>query len=127
MNRTIGQRQRLENDLVAVEEELQRLDRGLLHRPEFGLGQGSARADAWQVALQRRQRAQTRRERLHAALDRLAAGVYGRCERCGQPIHPERLEILPAATLCVSCARGCSVASRGAAADASGCRPGASE
>jgi RNA polymerase-binding transcription factor DksA len=30
---------------------------------------------------------------------------YGRCERCGSPIDPERLEILPATTLCADCAR----------------------
>jgi RNA polymerase-binding transcription factor len=30
-------------------------------------------------------------------------GTYGLCERCGQPISPERLEALPYSTLCVSC------------------------
>ncbi|MFQ5612326.1 MAG: TraR/DksA C4-type zinc finger protein [Anaerolineae bacterium] len=30
-------------------------------------------------------------------------GSYGVCERCGQPIPPERLEIFPETTLCVSC------------------------
>ena len=35
------------------------------------------------------------------ALYRLDEGTYGTCEICGQPIPPERLEALPAATLCV--------------------------
>ncbi len=38
-----------------------------------------------------------------AALKRLDAGTYGKCERCGQEIPIERLEALPTARLCVSC------------------------
>jgi RNA polymerase-binding transcription factor DksA len=39
-----------------------------------------------------------------AALSRLDAGTYAVCERCGEPIGPERLEALPAARLCIRCA-----------------------
>jgi RNA polymerase-binding protein DksA len=39
-----------------------------------------------------------------AALARLAAGTYGTCERCGQPIGAGRLEARPAATTCIRCA-----------------------
>ena len=38
-----------------------------------------------------------------AALRRLTEGCYGRCERCGSTIEPERLEILPMAKRCTSC------------------------
>jgi DnaK suppressor protein len=38
---------------------------------------------------------------IDAALTRIAAGTYGRCERCGQEIEEERLEALPYATLCI--------------------------
>ncbi len=37
------------------------------------------------------------------ALHRLENGEYGICSNCGQPIAPERLEIMPEATLCVRC------------------------
>jgi DnaK suppressor protein len=37
------------------------------------------------------------------ALDRLDAGTYGRCERCGQDIPEERLKVVTYATRCVSC------------------------
>jgi DnaK suppressor protein len=43
-------------------------------------------------------------EEIDAALDRLAAGEYGVCERCRQEIPPARLEARPVARLCVSCA-----------------------
>jgi RNA polymerase-binding transcription factor DksA len=49
-------------------------------------------------------RAQRRLEALDRALARLDAGTYGRCERCGAAIAPERLEALPDATECVHCA-----------------------
>ncbi len=37
------------------------------------------------------------------ALARFEKGTYGKCQRCGQDIDPERLEALPQATLCISC------------------------
>jgi DnaK suppressor protein len=37
------------------------------------------------------------------ALRKIEDGSYGLCERCGQPISPERLEALPYSTLCVTC------------------------
>ena len=41
---------------------------------------------------------------LDRALERLAAGSYGRCERCGEPIAPERLQARPDARTCIRCA-----------------------
>ncbi len=41
---------------------------------------------------------------LDAAEVRVAAGTYGVCERCGEPIGDERLEARPAAPHCVRCA-----------------------
>jgi RNA polymerase-binding protein DksA len=38
---------------------------------------------------------------IDAALKRIDDGTYGTCERCGRPIEPERLEMLPYATLCI--------------------------
>ena len=37
------------------------------------------------------------------ALRQAEQGSYGICERCGEPIDPERLEALPEATLCIKC------------------------
>jgi RNA polymerase-binding transcription factor DksA len=38
------------------------------------------------------------------ALAKFDAGTYGECESCGQPIPEARLEAMPAARLCISCA-----------------------
>ena len=40
---------------------------------------------------------------VQAARTRLAAGLYGICDDCHQPIPPERLKAIPYATLCVRC------------------------
>ena len=42
---------------------------------------------------------------IDAALDRIAAGTYGECAKCGEDIAAERLKALPATPLCTSCAR----------------------
>lgn len=35
------------------------------------------------------------------ALEKLDDGTYGRCETCGEPISPARLEAMPAARYCI--------------------------
>ena len=49
--------------------------------------------------------ADTRRDldALERAARRLAAGTYGRCLRCGEPIPAERLDALPSAETCLAC------------------------
>jgi RNA polymerase-binding transcription factor DksA len=41
---------------------------------------------------------------LRGALQRIEDGHYGLCCECGEAIHPERLEALPEARLCIDCA-----------------------
>ncbi|MEV6379633.1 TraR/DksA C4-type zinc finger protein [Streptomyces sp. NPDC051773] len=78
------------NALIAVDDE---------HDPEGGT---TAFERAHVAALMAQAREDL--EELDRALERLARGQYGRCEGCGMPIPPERLEIRPAATTCVRCA-----------------------
>jgi RNA polymerase-binding protein DksA len=40
---------------------------------------------------------------IERALDRLADGGYGKCTQCGDAIPPERLQVMPAAALCIDC------------------------
>jgi DnaK suppressor protein len=41
---------------------------------------------------------------IDAALVRLGAGTYGTCQACGTTIGKERLEVRPAASVCILCA-----------------------
>ena len=43
-------------------------------------------------------------QEVEAALERLDAGTYGVCVRCGAPIGEERLAARPAASTCIRCA-----------------------
>lgn len=42
-------------------------------------------------------------EQITDALDRLHAGTYGRCIRCGNQIAAGRLEVVPHAAACIDC------------------------
>ncbi len=46
---------------------------------------------------------QRRLTELDAALVRLDVGDYGRCERCGRAIDPDRLDARPEARTCLAC------------------------
>ena len=41
---------------------------------------------------------------IQGALKRIAKGTYGVCAICGEDIDPTRLQALPTATRCISCA-----------------------
>jgi DnaK suppressor protein len=43
---------------------------------------------------------------IDAAVARLAAGSYGRCERCGAQVGDDRLAARPTARTCIRCAAG---------------------
>lgn len=92
----------------AILETAQRADaelRGLSSSerdPEFEEGaqkEHEAQRLAW---LEEAQRLEI--ERIDEALERVAAGVYGLCLDCEEPIDPRRLHALPHAALCAGCA-----------------------
>jgi DnaK suppressor protein len=45
-------------------------------------------------------------EEIDRALEKIDAGTYGVCEKCGDNIPKERLKALPYAALCVKCKSG---------------------
>ncbi|CAB1128674.1 Transcriptional regulator, TraR/DksA family [Candidatus Hydrogenisulfobacillus filiaventi] len=42
-------------------------------------------------------------QEVERALEKLHEGTYGRCDRCGGPIEPERLQARPESVLCAGC------------------------
>jgi RNA polymerase-binding protein DksA len=44
-------------------------------------------------------------EDVEAALERIEAGMYGKCVECGREISRERLNALPWVATCIECAR----------------------
>ncbi len=68
------------------------------HDPE-----GFALTFEWQHAEGTRTQHRAELAELEAADARLAAGRYGICVRCGQPIPDAQLALRPARTTCVAC------------------------
>lgn len=92
--------------LAAAVEELAQTDAS----PDLGDDQGFAEADPVHVERDRVQsltvQVRGRIDDVDAALRRLDAGTYGACRTCRRPIPAVRLEAVPEATRCVSCASG---------------------
>lgn len=104
---------------LAVEAERLRAEIGTLE--EFGIGEGltdslgdlsaydNHPADHGSETFERakdialRDNLRLRLAQVERAQGRLATGEYGRCEVCGAPIDPERLEARPEATTCLRC------------------------
>ncbi len=58
------------------------------------------------MALETERRRAQELKRIEAALHRVETGDYGNCLGCDDELPDRRLELDPAATLCVDCAKG---------------------
>jgi RNA polymerase-binding protein DksA len=103
-------RTELQSEAMRLRAELEASERSLtgLMR-DSGDGAGDDQADTGAKNITREHEmalAHNAREMLdqtERALDRLAAGTYGLCENCGNPIGKARMQAFPRATLCVEC------------------------
>jgi RNA polymerase-binding transcription factor len=94
-------------------EEIQARLAELAKPPEAGAGIGFGKriGDGTSEAISRRNEIGVgnslliTEEKLKRALGKLDEGSYGRCDRCGGPIAPGRLEAAPESALCIDRAR----------------------
>ena len=89
----------LERDLAAIIEAASQVNGDDEHDPE-----GATIAFERQHTAALLDQARDQVSQIDAALGRLTAGSYGRCERCGQPIAAARLAARPTTTTCITCA-----------------------
>ena len=89
----------LEREFAAIAEAAGSAGTDDEHDPE-----GATLAFERQHAAALLQAARERIAAIDAALDRVRAGRYGVCTRCGQPIGEDRLAARPAALTCIRCA-----------------------
>jgi DnaK suppressor protein len=102
---TSGLDQKLRVQLRQAMQELERLEARLQNKADYGPGKGDPAIYEWEFTLAMRETAQARVETIRQAILRCKEGRYGICEQCGAEIDPERLDALPLATKCISCAR----------------------
>ena len=98
-------RARLEAERAEVVEELEALRARLETKGDYELGEGDPMIYQWELNLALRDRAEQHLAEIDQALEQIRTGAYGRCERCGGSIDPERLAVLPHTTVCSKCAQ----------------------
>lgn len=96
--------------LLIEEQQLLRDQLAQMSIPEGeSLGYSNHMADDATMAFEQtkeltlRQNLERTLRQVEHALRRFEKGTYGICEECGQEIDPERLAVLPYATLCLKC------------------------
>ena len=98
-------RARLVTERAEVLQEVEGLRARLETKGDYSLGAGDPMIYQWELNLALLERAQQHLAEIEAALEQLDMGIYGRCERCGKPIEPERLAVLSHTTVCSQCAQ----------------------
>jgi RNA polymerase-binding transcription factor len=98
-------RDQLEAEQNRIRSEIEDLNRRLEVKPDYSLGAGDPAVYQWEFNLAMRNRARDALQEIEEALERIAGHNYGCCSKCGKDIEPERLEVLPATTLCAVCAQ----------------------
>jgi RNA polymerase-binding protein DksA len=97
--------ERLEKQRTETQEELERLQLELRSLAEPSADEADLdayeREKTWALVQRMRQKLQS----IDGALALAQSGAYGICQSCGERIEPARLEILPEATLCLTCQR----------------------
>jgi DnaK suppressor protein len=84
-------------------ERVEQLERAV--SLEDAAAPGTAMAVEWDLDAVRGVQVRQTLRQIEAALGRMEAGTYGRCEGCGARLPLARLEALPYARWCVTCAQ----------------------
>jgi RNA polymerase-binding protein DksA len=79
-------------------------EKAILEEQESELEENAQKDRITRLTSRFQERERQKLREIDAALDRVAAGTYGRCEKCGREIGIDRLRALPTTTLCISCA-----------------------
>jgi DnaK suppressor protein len=99
----VNQKEMLQQERAQVEAELANLRAELQEAPEMTGDEVDLNVYEREKTLGLVATYERRLEEIEATLKVAEQGKYGICERCGNPIDPERLQIFPETRLCVSC------------------------
>lgn len=95
----------LQRELDELEVQITAVEKSLAEKPDYGLGKGDPAITRWELDRALLRRLKERAASLELALSQINEGKYGICARCGGPIHPDRLAVLPDARICAQCAK----------------------
>ena len=97
------ERIKLEAERTEIEAKIQHLGEWLKGEVDIDAEEGDPDLFEREKNLALLNTLERRLEQTISALRAIDKGLYGVCERCGQPIDPARLEVKPDATLCLKC------------------------
>ena len=104
-NQTALHIKQLEREREEILEEIAELRQAFKSRVDADIGEGDpGGAERGKVM----SLIHFKERKLHAidqALEEMRQGHYGICERCGNPIDPDRLAVVPETTFCIDCQR----------------------
>jgi RNA polymerase-binding transcription factor DksA len=95
----------LHNELKKVQAQITALEMATDAEPNYGLGEGDPGITRREVDRALLERLRERSETLKRAISQHDQGTYGVCAQCGNPIHPDRLAVLPDTKVCIRCAK----------------------
>jgi DnaK suppressor protein len=95
----------LQGELDKVRRQIAALEKATDIKPDYGLGEGDPAITRWEMDKALLVQLRQKQETLKHAMTETGDGGYGTCENCGNPIHPDRLAVLPDTTMCITCAR----------------------
>lgn len=94
----------LEDRLHELSERLEEIDEDLHEHKEDDIEDRAVEIAGDEVLEGLGSAGQREIQQIRAALVRLDKGTYGTCTRCGQPVGERRLQAIPHAALCITCA-----------------------
>ncbi len=94
---------RLVPHILQLRRRLDRLEAARLAPRDPDLGEQALAAEGDEVDAAIEAALRDKLSEAEAALERIAAGRYGRCLDCGEPIAEARLRALPTARRCAAC------------------------
>jgi RNA polymerase-binding transcription factor DksA len=98
------QKKILSDRYAALTEHLNKLERSLEQTPPKDWEDRSSERQGDEVIEGLGKLELEERAHIKAALARIDKGTYGVCQRCGEAISDERLELLPQTAFCKVCA-----------------------
>lgn len=95
---------KLEEKLVELKERAEEIDHDLSEPPDANWSENAIESEGDEVLEKVGAMAMHEIHQIESALTKIKAGTYGICERCDEKIAVARLEALPYATRCITCA-----------------------
>lgn len=95
----------LQRELNELRDQINILEKNLEEKPDYGLGRGDPAVTQRELDRTLLQQLEARAADIESTLSQTTENMYGVCERCGEPIHSDRLAVLPNAKVCIQCAK----------------------